>query len=798
MAVVEPKRFKISVRELVEQTERSGDINFRFSARSSALAGIRGHQRVQKARGSDYVAEKRVSDVVMEQGMLLEISGRVDGYYPELKPMLIEEIKTVRADPARLPENLQRLHWGQAKIYAYLIAKDHDLNPSDTMQVRLCYLQLDDDSEYLLTENLTVGELGDYYRLLLVRQMTFLTGVAAWQSSRDQTIAQMQFPYSEYRQGQRDMAVSVYRAMQASRQLILQAPTGIGKTMAAIFPAIKALPTGQFDKLFFLSAKTSGQNMAGRAVEDMRQQGLQLRDITLTAKSKICFTPGAPCDAEHCQYAVGYYDKIGGVLTHMLQENRALTRELIEAKAREHQVCPFELELDLSLIADVVICDYNYVFDPAVYLRRYFDGSKNPYAVLVDEAHNLVDRGREMFSAEIDKNAYLDLRRQLHKELPQIARSLAAVNAQFLKLLKIDSAAFAQTGSAVISELPERLVGAVRKFTTLAEDWLQQNVAADFSERLLSLYFDSLRFIRIAESFDHHYVCLLIDRPQGVALKLFNVNPGPGLAEGLGRVNTTVAFSATLMPQAYFRTLMGIAEDANWYQIDSPFDPNNLGVFATSYISTTYRDRGNSLYALADTIATVVAARAGHYMVFFPSFAYLREVQDKFLERYPNMNCVSQTPAMDEDARDEFLDRFELEEDTTLVGFAVLGGIFGEGIDLKGRRLIGVIIAGVGLPQLGVERDVIRNYFEATGQPGQGFEFAYQYPGMNRVLQTAGRVIRSETDRGVICLIDNRFNESRYRRLMPSQWQVKLSRNRENLANALAEFWALEDKISRS
>ena len=220
--------------------------------------------------------------------------------------------------------------------------------------------------------------------------------------------------------------------------------------------------------------------------------------------------------------------------------------------------------------------------------------------------------------------------------------------------------------------------------------------------------------------------------------------------------------------------------------------------FATSYISATYRDRGNSLYALADTIATVVAQGAGHYMVFFPSFAYLREVQDKFLERYPNMNCVSQTPAMDEDARDGILDRFELEEDTTLVGFAVLGGIFGEGIDLKGRRLIGVIIAGVGLPQLGVERDVIRNYFEATGQPGQGFEFAYQYPGMNRVLQTAGRVIRSETDRGVICLIDNRFNESRYRRLMPSQWQVKLSRNRENLANALAEFWALEDKISRS
>ncbi len=796
MALGTPTHFKISVRELVEQTERSGDINFRFSARSSALAGIRGHQRVQKSRGDDYVAEKRVADLVTSHDLCLEVSGRVDGYFPTQLPMLVEEIKTLRADPRLIPESLQRLHWGQVKVYAYLLGRDHELKLSDPVVVRLCYLQLDDDAESLLTQTLTMRELGDYYQLLVTRQITFLARLAGWQARRDKSIEQLAFPYSEYREGQRDMAVSVYRAMQSSGQLVLQAPTGIGKTMGVLYPAIKGLPTGKLEKLFFLSAKTSGQALAAGAVADMRQQGLQLRDITLTAKNKICFTPGAPCDAEHCQYAVGYYDKLGKVMDEVLLEDQALTREVIEAKARVHQMCPFELELDLSLTADVVICDYNYVFDPAVYLRRYFDGPNQHYGLLIDEAHNLVDRGREMFSAEIKKNAYLDLRRQLPVELPLMARSLAAVNAQFLALLKIDKPGFAQAGYRVIPELPQRLVQAVRKFTLAAEDWLQQNQVADFSEELLPLYFDSLRFLRIAETFDQHYNCLMIERPQGVAMKLFNVNPGPGLAEGFRRVNAAVAFSATLMPQTYFQALMGIEADASWYQIESPFDSKNLGVFATSYISTTYRDRGNSLYALADTIAAVVAQRAGNYMVFFPSFAYLKEVRDKFVERYPNSVCVSQTPAMDETARMEFLHRFEVQGDSTLVGFAVMGGIFGEGIDLKGRKLIGVIIAGVGLPQLGIERDVIRDYFEQSGQAGQGFEFAYQYPGMNRVLQTAGRVIRTETDRGIICLVDNRFNESRYRRLMPNQWQVKLSRNREILANAVAEFWAADDEAS--
>ena len=791
--------FKISVRDLVEQVERSGDINFRFSTRSSALAGLRGHQRVQKSRGEDYVAEKKLTDLVERGELVLQVSGRVDGYFPQQQPMLVEEIKTIRSRADMIPASVRSLHWGQARVYAWLLARDHGLADDENIEVRLCYLQLDDDSEYLLSSTWTVAALAGYYQQLVDRYVAFLQGLARWQTVRDASITAMVFPYPQYRSGQRDMAVSIYRAMHAGTQLILQAPTGIGKTMGALFPAIKALSAATYDKLFFVSAKTSGHQVAARAVADLRSAGLQLRDITLTAKDKICFTPGAPCDAEHCQYALGYYDKLAAVMAEVMADNQSLDRSYIEAKARAHQLCPFELELDLSLLADVVICDYNYVFDPAVYLRRYFDNPEQRYGLLIDEAHNLVDRGRDMFSADISKDQLLDLKRQLQLHLPDVARSLGAANNQIMALLRPLRATFDQTGAVQCSEPPEKLLQALRRFSSAAETWLQQNQEAPFATSLLQVYFASLRFIRIAEAYDKHYTCLVLQQRGGVVVKLYNINPGPGLATALSRVRSVVGFSATLMPQAYFQTLMGIAVDARWYQIESPFDPANLGVFSTSYISTTYRDRGNSLYELVDTIATVIEQQAGNYLVFLPSFYYLDEVREKFVERYAAVPCVTQTPGMDEQARQDFLQQFDdcsAEENVsadkhrkTLVGFAVMGGVFGEGIDLKGKRLIGVIIAGVGLPQLGIERDVIKDYFEQSGSSGQGFEFAYQYPGMNRVLQAAGRVIRSDTDRGIICLIDNRFNESRYRQLMPAGWQVKTARNRDMLARAVAAFW---------
>jgi DNA excision repair protein ERCC-2 len=793
MAVVQTRRFKVSVRELAEQVERGGDINFRFSSRSSALAGLRGHQRVQKARGVEYVAEKKLSMLIERDGLWLEVGGRVDGYFPAASPMLVEEIKTTRGNPSMIPDSVRRLHWAQVRVYAHLLATDHGLADDEMVALRLCYLELADDAEFLLTDHWSVAALKDYFDGLISAYLGFLAGLNAWQYQRDVSIEQLEFPYGEYRAGQRDMAVSVYRTMIDKGQLILQAPTGIGKTMAALFPSIKALPVVAYDKLFFVSAKNSGQQMARTAINDLKQHGLVLRDITLTAKSKICFTPGAPCAAEHCRYAVGYYDKLAGVREDVLATKRSLERSDIEALAREHEMCPFELSLDLSEIADVIICDYNYVFDPGVYLRRYFDNPTQRYGLLMDEAHNLVDRGREMFSAEVCKDDFLALRRQCGSNSPAIHRALGAVNAQFLALIKPVKNRFEQEGFYTCDLVPEKLLSALRRLCLVVEDWLQSDQSTSENADLLQSYFGWLRFLRISESIDQHYRCLLIQRPQGIGLKLYNLNPGPGLAIAMARLTSVVGFSATLMPQSYFQTLMGIGEKANWFQIESPFAPENLGVFATSYISTTYRERADSLYELADSIEAIVAQREGNYLVFLPSFAYLNEVRDKLVERYPGVTHVSQTPGMDEVARSEFLARFTSATDgkgsTTLVGFAVMGGIFGEGIDLKGTRLIGVVIAGVGLPQIGVERDLIKTYFEQPEQAGQGFEFAYQYPGMSRVLQTAGRVIRGEQDRGIICLIDNRFNESRYRRLMPPHWQVKAARNRDILARSVADFW---------
>lgn len=781
---------RISIRHLVEFVERSGDINFRFSSRSSAQEGIRGHQRLQKSRGDAYVAEKEVSYAHSAGDICLEVGGRVDGYYPDTSPLEVEEIKTLRVMPDALPAAISQLHWAQAMAYAFLLAQEHD---AQEVLVRLCYLQLDDDSETTVERTFRQAELATFFQQVIDKYLQWIAANRAWQQRRNEAIADLAFPYGDYRSGQRDMAVSVYRTMRDGGQLVLQAPTGIGKTMASLFPAVKALRESGYEKVFFLSAKTSGKEMAERSLDDIKSRGLALRDITLTAKDKICFNPGSPCEPQHCEYARGYYDRLPGVLSQCLEDTASLRRADIEAIAREHSLCPFELSLDLSRIADIVICDYNYVFDPNVYLRRYFDDDNGQYALLIDESHNLVDRGRDMFSARINKSDYLAVRKSVSGSLPLIARRLARVNEQILAIKRPHKDVFTSTGHLVLEELPGELLKALRHFCDAAEEWLADNQPAPFQEGLLQLYFDSLRFLRTAEWFDENYACLLEQTRAGVMVRLYNINPAPGLARAMARVRASICFSATMTPQPYFKELLGIGETAGWYRIDSPFDPANLGVFSAAYISTAWRDRDASLVDLVDLIATVAARRTGNYMVFFPSYEYLDRALALFVERYPAFEALSQTPGMDEPARDAFLESFhENARITSLVGFAVMGGVFGEGVDLKGTRLIGAIIVGVGLPRIGIERDLVRDYFDAApgkSAPTNGFAFAYQFPGINRVLQTAGRVIRTESDRGIVCLVDTRFAETRYRRLLPGEWQVQPVDASEQLALAIDSFW---------
>ena len=815
----------LSVGELVSQTARGGDIHFRFSGRSNAVDGIKGHQQVQKSRPEGYLAEYEVVQTYEREKCTLKISGRADGIQLVESGLLVEEIKTTRAAIELIPAQVQSMHFAQARIYAAMLLQteaqsgladevreklQRNISADDPVIVRLCYLDLADNQQYRIDESWTCQDLQSYLDGLLNQYMMFYARSMDWAARRNESVVATSFPYPDFRPGQRDMAVSVYKTLRQESQLVMQAPTGIGKTIASLFPAIKSMPELGYEKIFFLSAKTSGQSMARDAITDLKEAGIHLRDVTITAKDKTCFNPGTPCDPEYCEFARGYYDKLPAVLADTVKKDMTLDRSAVELLAREHQMCPFELALDLSLIADVVICDYNYVFDPAVYLRRYFeDVGRSKFLLLMDESHNLVERGRDMFSAEISKESVLTLKKALKDDAPLVARKLASINTQFLTLIKPAKSILEKDSGVLLDDLSDKFTKALRGFCDAAETWLQANQNGATHAQFLNLYFDVLRFLRTAETAGESHRYLLLQRSNGIYLKLYCLNPGPGLQDGFSRVQSSICFSATLSPQPYFETLMGIHLDADWYEIPTPFPAENLGVFVTSYIPTTYRRREDSIYDLVDSLAEIVKAKKGNYIAFFPSHVYLRSALEKFTERYPGMKTLQQSSMMNDEERLEFLTEFD-DVETEKLGFAVMGGVFGEGVDLKGSKLIGAIIIGVGLPQLSLERDLIRDYFDervdgdssANGSASasaserggvDGFDYAYQYPGMNRVLQTAGRVIRSETDQGIVCLIDHRFNESRYRQLFPVNWQPQVMRNKNELAQSIKRFWSTID-----
>jgi DNA excision repair protein ERCC-2 len=486
-------------------------------------------------------------------------------------------------------------------------------------------------------------------------------------------------------------------------------------------------------------------------------------------------------------FARDYFSKAKKALAE-IDRHQAFTRPVIEEIARQYQICPFEFSLDLALWVDCIICDYNYVFDPRVYLHRFFDFSTEPYIFLVDEAHNLPDRARTMFSAELDKKTVLDLQRTIKPHLPLLAKKLSAINKI---LLEIRKACQAEDKDALVEyEPPENLIKAIREFSQKAEDWLALNLPTEFRQELLEFYFLCSNYLRTAEYFDTFYVSYFERQGQSdLKTKLFCLDPAPMLAVPLERSQSTVFFSATLLPIDYFMQLLTGDVDHPKRIFQSPFPVENVCLLIHNQISTKYTQRADSYVALASVIETVLNTHVGNYLVYFPSYAYLESVLELLKERLPERQLLVQDRAMTEAERDTFLSKFSANNQETLVGLAVMGGIFGEGIDLVGERLIGVMVVGVGIPQLGLERDLIKEYFDR--QAGSGFAYAYQYPGFNRVQQATGRVIRTETDRGIIVLIDNRFTHTRYRELFPSHWRgVQVVQNSIGLKDKLTRFWS--------
>jgi DNA excision repair protein ERCC-2 len=810
----------VSVRSLVEFVLQAGDLTSGgFHRRDRAQLGTQGHQRVQRSRPTGYEAEVEIAYQVEGADPPFEVRGRIDGIYAGQEPVIIEEIKTTTLSLELVNEQHNPLHWAQAQCYAFMYARQHQISG---ITIHLTYYHLDSvergsgergsgergsgerssselrsNKEKTFERYFTLAELETFFRDLITPYLDWFRKILAWQARRDGSIQQLNFPYTEYRQGQRDMAVAVYKTIRARDRLYIQSPTGVGKTIAALFPAVKALGQGLAAKIFYLTAKTSGRLAAEKALDDMRQANLHIRSVTLTAKEKICFCSPVNCDPDVCVFARDYFSKAKKALQE-IDQHQAFTRPVIEAIAQQYQICPFEFSLDLALWADCIICDYNYAFDPRVYLHRFFDFISEPYIFLVDEAHNLPDRARSMYSAELDKKTVLELQRTVKAHLPELAQKLTAMNKI---LLEIRKACQAEGKEALVEyEPPERLLKAIREFSHKAEDWLVLNQTAAFRQELLEFYFLCSNFLRTAEYFDTFYVSYFERQGQAdLKAKLFCLDPAPMLAAPLERSQSTIFFSATLLPLDYFMKLLTGAADHPRLIFPSPFPAENVSLLIHNGIATNYAQRADSYAAIAAAIESICSAHAGNYLVFFPSYAYLAAVLELLKERLPERQLLVQDRGMTEAAREAFLARFSASNQETLVGLAVMGGIFGEGIDLVGERLIGAVVVGVGLPQVCLERDLIKDYFDRqtgnsfarAGFGKAGFAFAYQYPGFNRVLQATGRVIRTEADRGIIVLIDERFTHARYRHLFPSHWRgFQVVKNISEIKEKLACFWA--------
>jgi len=765
----------------VEHVLRSGDLQSGFWGSVQAIEGIRAQHRVQRRRPEGYETEVTVQGQVERPEFLLTITGRIDGLLRTASHVCLEEIKTTRLSFESLEAQPNPIHWGQLQCYGYLLAQEEAL---PFVELRLTYVQPDPWRTKTFIRRMDSDELAHFFNGVVTQYMDWMDLVVQWVTTRDESAARLVFPFDAYRPGQRTLAVETYRTIRDGSHLIAQAPTGIGKTMAVLFPAVKAMAEQLVPKIIFLTARTTGRLVVEASLDILRQKGLRLKTVSLTAKDKICFMPERTCLPEECPYAKGYYDRLNSALIDAF-EHEAFTRQRIEEIARQHQVCPFEFSLELVNWADGVIGDYNYAFDPHVVLQRLFIADGGRHAVLVDEAHNLVDRSREMFSAQLAKGPVLSMARILKDELPGLRRRLNAINA-WMASARRRCGEEGRDGVCIDLEVPQKLLDRLRRFITAAEKWLHNNIKAPFREDLITLFFDCVRFMRIAEQYNHCYTTIMTVEGKSFSIKLFCVDPALQLCEAWQRCRSAVLFSATLSPADYYQSILGCSETAKHLKLPSPFPQENLMV-AVSAISTLYRQRRASCRSISRTMASLVKLHPGHYLFFFPSYEYLELIHQQFIQESHDVQVIVQSKEMNEEQRETFINRLKTPPSATLVGFAVMGGIFGEGIDLKGDHLSAAVIVGVGLPGICVEQEIIRAYFEKV--KGMGFAFAYQYPGITRVLQAAGRVIRSESDRGIVLLIDQRYTTQSYRRLLPAHWQVQQIADETMLRQKLIEFW---------
>lgn len=801
---------QISVRNLVEFIMREGDIDNRHKASTdnAMQEGSRIHRMIQKSMGIEYEAEVSMRCVRDCGQYAIIVHGRADGVIHKDGQVIIDEIKGTYRDLYKM-EQPEPVHLAQAKCYAYIVSQDENLSE---IGVRMTYCNMDTEEIRYFHENYTKQDLAEWFDELMLAYQKWADFEFEWKEKRRDSIKALSFPFT-YREGQKELCGYVYQTICHGRKLFIQAPTGVGKTISTVFPAIKAVGENKADKIFYLTAKTITRTVAENTFSLLKEKGLKYKTVTLTAKEKICQMEETNCNPEYCPYAKGHFTRINDAIYDMLVCEESFTRDKMEEYAKKHQVCPFEMSLDMSLFSDAVICDYNYLFDPYAHLQRYFtEGMKGPYLFLVDEAHNLVERGRSMYSSELVKEDFLELKRVIAPYETKLERYIDRCNKVFLELKKgTDGFRILESNGVLDMELV-RLHGAISTFLEDEED-------CPVHDEILEFYFVLSRYLDVNEKLDHNYVTYAQMREDGkFMVKQFCVNPSVRLQECMNQGVATILFSATFLPIQYHKQLLGGIEQDFEVYAKSSFSPEQMKLLVGVGVTSKYTRRGpQEYYNIADYIHSIVSQKQGNYMVFCPSHMFLEEIYDTYVQNFHDATkeiVLMQGEYMSEADRELFLYCFEQKnvrmlentemktplledfstvsmENKSVIGFCVLGGIFSEGIDLKGESLIGSIIVGTGLPQVCDERELLKSFFDEEGK--NGFDYAYRYPGMNKVLQAAGRVIRTVEDKGVVALLDERFLQRSYLKMFPREWEFYEPVGLQSCSQSVATFWKRQE-----
>ncbi len=781
----EREQIKISVRNLVEFILRSGDIDNRYGRmdRVEAMqAGGRFHRKIQRRMGASYHAEVPLKIVIEEERYQLIVEGRADGIIlDEGEEVVIDEIKGVFCDLEYLKEPVA-VHLAQAKCYAYIYGIQHDL---ERMQVQMTYGNLDTQEIKYFREAYTLRELQEWFGGVIASYRKWADFQYEWKKVRQASIAELSFPFS-YREGQKELAFDVYRTIARKKNLFIQAPTGVGKTISTLYPAVKAVGEAFADKIFYLTAKTVTGTVAKEAFDLLAEKGYRAKTIQITAKEKLCPCEKADCNPLSCPYAKGHYDRVNDAVYDLILSRDMITREILLEQAAKHMVCPFEMCLDTATWVDNIICDYNYAFDPNVCLKRFFaEGVRGDYIFLVDEAHNLVERGREMYSADIYKEDFLAVRKLVKPYSRELETEFSRCNKILLEYKReCENYRLYDDIADLIFELM-RLASKMDKFLLTNREFTAKDEMNEF-------YFSLRNFLNVYERVDEHYVIYTQHGEDArFQMKLYCVDPSFNLQECIDKSNATIFFSATLLPIQYYKKLLSTRTDNYAVYAKSAFSQEQRLLLLANDVSSKYTRRTEAEFArIASYILKTVKVKCGNYMIFFPSYKFMRRVYESFVAiNEGRADICVQESGMREEERESFLEEFKKKREKPLAAFCVMGGIFGEGIDLKNEQLIGAIIVGTGLPQISNEREILKNYYDERS--GDGFDYAYRYPGMNKVLQAAGRVIRTAADVGVIELLDERFLREEYRNLFPREWERNEVCRLGTLEEQLKRFWEI-------